>query len=444
MPALVDRLADELGFFTLAGAGSDVALVIALRMLRLMAFGATSLILVLFLKEIGISPLTIGLFMTATFLGDLVASFLFSLAADSLGRRLTIAINCVLMAATGCVFAWSTSGPVLTAAAVVGILTPGGGEAGPFRSIEQSAIALLVSHHARSDIYAWYTFLGFFCQALGLFLCGWSVDLLREQGYMVVTAYQWVFLAYAALAVVSLLLTMFFSARLELEAEAEPQLATAAAAQSEATESTALVNPPKKSMGAELDRPLVLLILKISALLGLDAFASSLVQGLWLTYYVKTKFGISATTLGLIFFATTLIAGFGSLLSTPLTKRHGAVITMVATHLPASVLLILLPAPQSLVLTLGILAVRLSTQSMDVAPKHVFLATLIPAKYRTSVFAWTNIVKTFAQMFGPPISGCLIGMGHQWVTFVAAGSLKVTYDLGMLASFLAYNWHQGH
>ncbi|SGZ54899.1 CIC11C00000001014 [Sungouiella intermedia] len=442
---------DEIGWKTLVHSSRDIHLIILVRMLRLMAFGFTTLILVVFLKETGMEHATIGYFMTMTFLGDLVSSFVFSVMADGLGRRFTMVISCVIMGLTGVAFAMFTSPIVLIAAAIVGIITPGGGEVGPFRSIEQSSLATLAPHEARSDVYAWYTFLGFFCSALGSVLCGAWLDYLTVKGYTDLAGYKLIFWGYALISVISIGLCLLLSNKMELERkEATPEAEDTVEdqnVQAETDESTALLDQPKKPKSKffpGLNADILAIVIKLSILFGLDAFASSLVQGTWLSYYIKNKFEVSSTTLGSIFFITNNIAGFCSLFSTSLTKRLGPVVTMVVTHLPASTLLILLPLPNSLYVTLAILFVRALTQSMDVAPKHVFLATLVPPEFRTTVFAWTNIVKTMGLTFGPSITGYLTGISLQWLAFVIGGSLKVTYDIGILATFLSYNRHQEH
>lgn len=441
---------NEIGLNTLINGSRDIHIIILVRMLRLMAFGFTTLILVMFLKEIGMQPATIGSFMTLTFLGDLVSSFVFSVMADGLGRRFTMVISCVLMGLTGAIFAMFSNPITLTVAAVVGILTPGGGEVGPFRSIEQSSLATLALHEERSDIYAWYTFLGYFCSALGSVLCGSWLDALSGHGHSDIAGYRLIFWIYCLISVLSGGLCLMLSTKMELERIENTDVEETVEdqdAEVAADEASALLEPPKKKQSKffpTLSTEILSIVIKLSILFGLDAFASSLVQGTWLSYYIKHKFEISSTTLGSIFFVTNNIAGFSSLFSTSLTKRLGPVVTMVVTHLPASTLLILLPLPNSLYVTLAILVLRASTQSMDVAPKHVFLATLVPPQYRTTVFAWTNIVKTFGLAFGPSITGYLTGIALQWVAFVIGGSLKVTYDLGILATFWSYNRHHEH
>lgn len=431
-------------------------------MIRLLGFGATSLILVFFLKELDIEEQLIGLFMTLTFVGDLVTSFLLSLAADTIGRRFTLILSSIIMTLTGLSFTFINNYYVLSVIAIIGILTPGGGEVGPFRSIEQSSIASLAPYNQRSDIYAWYTFSGTFCAALGSVACGALVDYVTRLEYSTLTSYKVAFFGYAILSAISIVLSLLISDKIEWTHDTGSESTNDQNKNSdeeEADETTQLIRPTSEAAAEtqattvkkskfqflpDLHSNIYSIVIKLSILFAIDSFASSLVSMSWQTYYVKQKFHISASFLGSVFFATGIISGVMSLLGTTFTKRLGAVVTMVVTHLPASILLALVPIPNSLSVTLAILIVRASTQTMDVAPKHVFLATLVPDKDRTAVFGWVNVVKTLAQVVGPSIVGALTNRHLQWLTFIIAGSLKALYDIGILATFLTYNRHNQH
>lgn len=447
----------EIGFYNLVNSHKDVYVIILLRMLRLVGFGATSLIIALYLRELSFDDEYIGLFMTLTFIGDLVSSFLLALVADQIGRRNVLVISSVAMVLTGVVFSIIENRIVLTVAAVIGILTPSGGEVGPFRSIEQSSIASLVPAEHRSDIYSWYTFLGAFCAALGSVLCGKLVDWAQlSLDYSLLDSYKLAFGGYTVLAVILVIHSCTISSGIEVGIEV-PTTGVATESGEESPDAAGELarllpesaQPKKKSftisnLFPKLLRSIVDIVVKLSLLFALDSFASSLVSMSWQSYYIKQKFHISASVLGSVFFATGIVSAFTSLLSTSLTKRLGPVVTMVATHLPASILLALVPLPSSLYVTMAILVIRASTQSMDVAPKHVFLATLVPDSQRTAVFGWVNVVKTLAQVIGPSVVGVLSQHGVLWVSFIIAGSLKATYDLGILGTFLAYNRHHQH
>jgi MFS family permease len=441
-------LSDEIGISTLARAGSDVYIIIIIRMVRLVGFGATSLILALYLKEIGFNEDIIGLFMTITFVGDLIGSFLLSILSNTFGRKNCLIFSFALTALTGLAFALLDNHYVLTAIAFFGILTPSGGEVGPFRSIEQAGIASLMAATDRSDIYAWYTFLGMFCGAIGSFFCGHIIDYTTDVlEFNLVESYKFIFLVYSILSFFSTILCFGFSNNIEIKPVERPVPHL-----DESSETEPLLNPENasctksrwKSILPELHSSVLGIVIKMSLLFALDSFASSLVPLSWQSFYIKRKFDVPASYLGSVFFITGIVSGFTSLLSTTFTKRLGAVVTMVVTHLPASILLGCVPIPESFKATLAILVFRASTQSMDVAPKHVFLATLIPDSERTIVFCWVNVVKTLAQVLGPIFTGTFTKHGAQWITFVIASVLKSSYDIGMLGTFLSYNRHTEH
>ena len=114
---------------------------------------------------------------------------------------------------------------------------------------------------------------------------------------------------------------------------------------------------------------------------------------------------------------------------------------MVFTHLPSAVMLALIPIPDSLVLAMMFLILRSCTQSMDSAPRSAFLAAVVLPKERTAVMGIINVVKTSSQSLGPVITGALAGAHLFWVAFVVAGSMKASYDLGMLAMFKNHRTH---
>lgn len=440
---MFDFLLLEIGLKTLADSHRDVFYIIVLRMIRLVSFGATALIFAIYLKTVGIDERYIGMFMTLTFVGDLILSFYLALIADKVGRRMVIFLSSLLIIITGVTFALTENIYILATVAFFGVLTPSGGEVGVFRSIEQSAIALLSPPHQRSDVYTWYNFSGAFCQALGTQFSGWVVDWFQDKyDFTLVEAYKSVWVGYAIVGVIMAVISICMSPQVESEVSRQvtPDL--------DADEQTPLVAPVTESAHRsrvstlwhkfmpELHQRVLGIVIKLLLLFALDAFASSLIPLLWISYFIKHKFGIPPSYLGLVFFTTGVVAAFTSLLSTSFTKRFGPVLTMVGTHLPSSILLGLVPFPSSFKVTLAILILRALTQLMDVAPKHVFLATIVPDNDRTAVFAFINVVKTLAHIPGPMVVGFLTKLGAQWITFCVASLLKVTYDLGILATFL--------
>lgn len=452
------KLSDEIGFSTLLKSGSDVYIITLLRMMRFYGFTGVSLVLALFLKEDGYNERYIGLLMSLMFFGDLVTSFLLSLVADKLGRKFTYVFSSLLMAVTGtCFIYFHQNYTFIFLVSFVGIISPHGGEVGPFRSVEESVIADLCEYRTRSDIYAWGSFLSNLASAVGSVSTGSLITYAQNNyGYSKIDSYLVVFWVYIGTSLLMAILSLFLTHKVELhyhqvERTAEDVQDNVPSNNETAPllDSTASPPPPRSSFWSKVIPKLSgesasAIVIKLTLLFALDAFASSIISFSWQSYYISRKFNISTEDLGGVFFCTMIITSITALLSTSFSKRLGPVVTMVTTHLPSSIALALIPAPSSLKLTIVLLIVRAMTQQMDVAPKKVFLTTVIKPSQRTAILGWVNVVKTLAQLAGPSITGVLTSFDLQWVCFVVAGVLKSIYDLGIWASFMSYNRHNVH
>ena len=149
----------------------DGRLLFITRSLRLFAYGALAVILVVYLTSLGLSASQTGLLLTLTLVGDTVVSLYLTTRADRLGRRRMLIVGALLMAAAGATFAWTRSFLLLVVAGTVGVISPSGNEVGPFLPIEQAALAQVVPPAARTAVFAWYTLAGSFATAAGS-LCG--------------------------------------------------------------------------------------------------------------------------------------------------------------------------------------------------------------------------------------------------------------------------------
>ena len=139
--------------------------------------------------------------------------------------------------------------------------------------------------------------------------------------------------------------------------------------------------------------------------------------------------------MGTLFFVAGILSSVSSLVAVSLSRRIGLIRTMVFTHLPSAIALCLIPIPSSLSGAIFFLLLRSSLASMDIAPKAAFLSVVVQPGERTAVMGFISVVRTFSQSCGPVITGVLAQSGRFWVTFVVAGSLKATYDLGLLTGF---------
>lgn len=222
----VGRCLSETGILTVYHSHSDTKLLIIQRFVRLFAYGASTLILAAYLSSLNISETWIGLFMTLTLAGDVIIGFLLTIVADNLGRRRILALGALLMTVSGIAFALSGNYWVLLIAAIIGVISPGGNEVGPFRAIEESTLAHLTALEHRPDIFAWYSLVGTAGTALGIMTSGWVTNLLIDsRNWSTVRAYRIVYYAYAVIGLIKLTLALILSE--DCESEKQPLTANA-------------------------------------------------------------------------------------------------------------------------------------------------------------------------------------------------------------------------
>ncbi|KAL1601666.1 hypothetical protein SLS60_006581 [Paraconiothyrium brasiliense] len=445
-------LAKEIGLQTMKSAGKDVYIIILARYLRLMAYGAVALILALYFEELGFSDAQIGLFMTLTLLGDVFVSLLLTLIADAMGRRRTLFLGALSMAVSGAVFALTSNYVALLIAAIIGVISPTGNEIGPFRAIEESTLAHLVPEAKRSDVFTWYVSLAVLGTSSGLIIGGVAIDKMEAlQGWTHLDAYRAMFWIYTALGCVKALLTLFLSSRCEHVGdkarreggEREPLLN----GQGGTDDSSPPVSPVFKknpkwwNLFSQISKPTRWTLLKLCSVFFLDSLGSGMVPFSLINFYMERKFHLEKGKLGGIMSATWFVSTIGNVFAGSLARRLGLIQAMVATHLPSSLFLALLPVPPQLSFTVCLLVARAVLNSMDQAPRSAFLSIVVLPQERTAVMGLVNILKTLSQSAGPFATGLLAGHGHFWVAFVAAGTLKASYDV-LLLTYFAGRVHQ--
>src|SRR5438445_8366410 len=231
---------------------NDVRLLFATRIARMFAYGFLSVVLLLYLAELGFTENRIGLLLTLTLAGDTVISLGITTTADRIGRKGMLIVGAVLVAFAGILFASTTSFVLLLIAATIGVISPSGSEVGPFLSIEQAALSQLVSAERRTHIFAWYNLSGSFATASGALAGGILAQSLQGAGMSSLNSYRIIVLVYSAMGA---LLTRMF------------------AWLSPAAEAPATTAPPNR-LGLHRSRRVVL---KLSALFTLDAFAGGLI-----------------------------------------------------------------------------------------------------------------------------------------------------------------------
>ncbi|SPO06342.1 related to Staphylococcus multidrug resistance protein [Cephalotrichum gorgonifer] len=446
---------EELGIATVYRAPRDVKLLCLLRSSRMFGFGALTLIMVSFLHELEISQTGIGLFMSLTMGGDVLISVVLAIFADRIGRRAVLCLGAVLMAVCGTIFAVSDTYGFLLTAAILGVISPNGNETGPFKAIEESTLAHLTNSWDRNDIYAWYTVSGTIGAAFGIMSCGWTIHYLHlVLGWPLLDAYRVVFYCYTAVGLTKILIVSALSSSVELEKGTDPGLGPDPVGDSDETtpliadndqENGSKLQPTKSSRGSILptiSRDSIRVMSILCTLFALDSFATGLAPLAWVTFFFSSHFGLEEGELGTIFFITRVLAAISMILASPLAKRFGNVKTMVFTHLPSALFLALIPVPDNVHISITFLMLRGCLQAMSIAPRSTFVAAIVLPEERTMVMGLVNVVRTTAQSVAPLVTGFLVEIDLFWTAFVAAGSLRACYDIGLLVLFVNRKGHK--
>jgi MFS family permease len=389
------------------------------RFARLFAYGSLSVILVFYLIGLGLTEAQSGLVLTLTLAGDVVVSLLLTTQADRIGRQRMLIIGAVLMAAAGLAFASTRNLFFLIVAGTIGVISPSGNEVGPFLSIEQASLSHIVPAPDRTEVFAWYTLAGSVATALGALFSGFLTQALQQTSLTPVASYRAVVLLYAALGLLLAFLFTRLSALVEVGAVPSRSASSAGIAD---------------IFGITRSRNVVL---KLSSLFALDSFAGGFVVQSFAAYWFYLRFGVEPGTLGAIFFWANIFAGISALLASRLAARIGLVRTMVVTHLPSNVLLILVPLMPNLSLAVFVLLLRFSISQMDVPTRQSYIMAVVPPEERSAAGGFTVVARTTGAAVSPLLAGFMFAR-PSWINmpFFIAGGLKILYDLLLYKQFV--------
>jgi MFS family permease len=397
----------------------DGRLLFATRFIRLFAYGSLSVVLVFYLVGVGLSEAETGTLLTLTLAGDTVISLFLTTRADRIGRRTVLAAGAALMIAAGLVFAATRSYWPLLIAGTIGVISPSGNEVGPFLSIEQAALSQIVADRERTRVFAWYTLAGSLATAFGALAGGLATRVLQQLGLVTVSSYRGVVLLYAALGGA---LVLLFS---RLSHAVEPPAVTA----------TTRGATPADWSGLNRSRGVVA---KLSALFALDAFGGGFVIQSFAAYWFYLRYGVKPEALGVIFFVANILAGLSALLASRLAARFGLVNTMVFTHLPSNVLLILVPLMPNLPLAVAILLIRFSISQMDVPTRQSYTMAVVSPGERSAAAGITGVARTTGAAVSPLFVGLMFASPVLInLPFFLAGGLKIAYDLLLYRAFVS-------
>ncbi len=406
-------------FEDLRGLDRNGRLLFGTRTIRLFAYGFLSVVLMLYLAKVGLSEPEIGLLLTFTLAGDTLISLWITTHADRLGRRRMLIFGAVLMIFAGILFAFTRNFLLLLLAATVGVISPSGYEVGPFLSIEQAALSHIVSDRQRTQVFAWYNLIGSFATALGAFSGGALTQAAQDWGMSPLGSYRVIVIAYAAMGGMLALLFAGLSPSVEVSSDTELSASSSI----------------KKRFGLHRSWGVVL---KLSSLFCLDAFAGGFVLQSIMAYWFYVRFDVPPALLGSIFFGANILAGVSALTAAWVASKIGLIKTMVFTHIPSNLLLILVPLMPNLPLAITVLLLRFSISQMDVPTRQSYTMAVVSPDERSAAAGITGIARTTGASLSPMLAGSL--MAHAsllGLPFVLSGSIKIVYDLLLYRSFRA-------
>jgi len=394
---------------------SDGRLLFATRVARMFGYGLLSVVLVLYLVALGVEGVMVGLILTLTLLGDAAISLWLTTHADRLGRRRILVVGAGLMLLAGIVFAVAHDPWILLLAATIGVISPSGNEVGPFLAVEQASLSQTIPDRDRTRIFGWYNLVGSLATASGALVAGFIAQALLGSGASVIDSYRAIVIGYATIGIVLAALFWRLTPAIEVPAAERTSVAT--------------------RLGLHRSRGIVL---RLAALFSLDAFAGGFVMQSLIAYWFHQRFGADPAALGAIFFGANILAGFSALAAARLAARIGLINTMVFTHLPSNVLLILVPLMPTLPLAVGVLLARFAISQMDVPTRQSYTIAVVEPDERSAAAGVTGIARSLGAAVSPSLATPLLqSVPLAGLPFVIGGGLKIVYDLLVLRAFSA-------
>jgi MFS family permease len=376
--------------------------------LRGLAFGFLSVILGPYLASIGVSTGAIGAIFTAALVGGAVMTLIVTSVADRWGRRRMLVASALLMALGGLGFALTTHPLWLGAAALAGTISPSGKEVGPFLSIEQAILPQTIGSQRRTTAFAAYNFISSLTSALGALI----VALPSLLGLPPVEGHRLLVWGYVGIALT--LGVIFWRLSSAVEVPGPPS------------------GPRGFRLGITRSRAVAF---KLAGLFALDAFAGGfVVQGI-VSYWLYLRYGVSDVELAGVFFGANLLSALSFLAAAPLARRIGLLNTMVFTHLPSNVFLLLVPLMPTLPLAVAVLLARQLLSQLDVPTRQSYTVAIVDAAERSGVAGLTSVARNAASAIAPAFAGVTLAVPALGLPFLLAGGLKIVYDLALLVMF---------
>ena len=390
----------------------DGKLLLTARILRTFAYGFLSIVLAIYLKLLGFDDILIGFLLASTLINSVIFTLIASFYADRLGRKKTLIIYAVLMSVSGIIFLITENYVAMIIASLIGTINVTGSETGAFLSIEQAVMPQTVKDiQKRNTIFALYNMVGTFAMSAGILVSG-VPDLLQQYGLNQINSIKPLFAFYSIIGI-AVTFTYFLLTR-----EIEPK------------------NIIKRPLTKTLSPKSKNIVGKLSGLFAIDSFAGGFVIQSVVSLWFFTKFGADLVTLSYIFSVAGLLTAFSFIAAARIADRIGLINTMVFTHIPSNILLILVGFAPSLPLAIGLYLVRNALSQMDVPIRQSYVVSVVNEDERTAAAGITNVSRNVAQAISPSLMGyILFSLPSLAAPFVLGGVLKIIYDISLYLNF---------
>jgi MFS family permease len=383
----------------------DGKVILVEKAVRTVPYGFLGVLFSVYLSQLGFGAFSIGVVLALTVASSAIYTLVASVFADRLGRKRTLLFFALTDALAGALLFSSDAWWVPVAAGIVGNMTVGAGEVGPFLTLEQAILPGASDGRWRTLGFSVYNLIGYVSSSAGALMVG-----LPQYIGPGITGYRPLFLAYLASGLLGAYLYSRLSTRIEKEKTASPSI----------------------SVLSEGSKPVVR---KMSALFALDSFGGGFVGISILSYYFYERYSLQLGSLGLLFAGTQIITAISFLVAERIARRIGLIKTMVYTHIPSNLLLAVIPFVSSAPIAVALLLSRQSLSQMDVPTRQSYLMSVVPEADRTPAAGFTNVSRSIAQTFSPSLAGYAIAALWLGSPFVIAGGIKVVYDLSLYKIF---------
>jgi len=385
---------------------SDVRLLYAARAARGFGDGFAIIILPAYLSELGFGPFQIGIVASAALLGTAAVTLATGFLAPGRDLRNLLLIGAFATVATGLAFQASEQYAFILIVAFIGTMNPSSGDIGLFVPLEHAMLAREVPDHDRTRIFAQYSLIGGLSTAAGA-LAAAAPTALVSAGASYIGALKAMFYFYAALGLLAAAIYRYLP-------HAQPR---------DVASRPVALGPSKG------------IVYKLAALFSLDAFAGGFAVQSLVALWLFERFGLSLAAASLFFFWSNVLAAFSYPVAARLAKRFGLVNTMVFTHIPSSLCLILAAFSTNLLVVLGLLLVRSALSQMDVPTRTSYVMAVVTPAERPAAASVTAVPRSLASSLSPALAGALLTTSFTGLPLVVCGALKIIYDIALLFSF---------